>query len=357
MRSRPRCASGAAGSRCASTAPTRPGATPRTCTAPPATSTIASRAPSLFSFNSPLGACETCRGFGRVIGIDYDLVVPDKRQDAARRRDQAVPERVLPRVPGRSRAPRQAPRHPARHALARPERGAARLGHRGRGALEQEDLVRREALLRVAGVARLQDARARAALALPQLHALRRPAAAHGSSPRRCSGGSARRPGYNVHQLMLLPIERCVAFFAALALPAPLDEATEQLLGGGARAARLPRAGRARLPHARPPVADAVGRRGAAHQPDDRARHLAGQHAVRARRALDRPAPARHAARDRRDAPPARRGQLAAGRRARSADHAGGRSDHRPRPGTGRARRQRRLQRHPGRTRARRRTR
>src|SRR5690606_23586307 len=25
--------------------------------------------PSLFSFNSPLGACETCRGFGRVIGI------------------------------------------------------------------------------------------------------------------------------------------------------------------------------------------------------------------------------------------------------------------------------------------------
>ncbi len=34
-------------------------------------------APNLFSFNSPLGACETCRGFGRVIGIDYDLVVPD----------------------------------------------------------------------------------------------------------------------------------------------------------------------------------------------------------------------------------------------------------------------------------------
>src|SRR6202034_4326448 len=32
----------------------------------------------LFSFNSPLGACETCRGFGRVIGIDYGLVVPDQ---------------------------------------------------------------------------------------------------------------------------------------------------------------------------------------------------------------------------------------------------------------------------------------
>jgi excinuclease ABC subunit A len=33
--------------------------------------------PSLFSFNSPLGACGTCRGFGRVIGLDYGLVVPD----------------------------------------------------------------------------------------------------------------------------------------------------------------------------------------------------------------------------------------------------------------------------------------
>jgi excinuclease ABC subunit A len=33
--------------------------------------------PSLFSFNSPIGACETCRGFGRVIGIDLGLVIPD----------------------------------------------------------------------------------------------------------------------------------------------------------------------------------------------------------------------------------------------------------------------------------------
>ncbi|MGH8703092.1 MAG: excinuclease ABC subunit UvrA, partial [Burkholderiales bacterium] len=34
--------------------------------------------PSLFSFNSPVGACETCRGFGRVIGVDYGLVIPDE---------------------------------------------------------------------------------------------------------------------------------------------------------------------------------------------------------------------------------------------------------------------------------------
>ncbi|MEN9558817.1 MAG: UvrABC system protein, partial [Pseudomonadota bacterium] len=34
--------------------------------------------PSHFSFNNPLGACESCRGFGRVIGVDYGLVVPDE---------------------------------------------------------------------------------------------------------------------------------------------------------------------------------------------------------------------------------------------------------------------------------------
>ena len=34
--------------------------------------------PSSFSFNSPMGACETCRGFGRVIGIDYRLAIPDE---------------------------------------------------------------------------------------------------------------------------------------------------------------------------------------------------------------------------------------------------------------------------------------
>ncbi len=35
-------------------------------------------APGLFSFNNPLGACPDCRGFGRVIGIDYDRVMPDR---------------------------------------------------------------------------------------------------------------------------------------------------------------------------------------------------------------------------------------------------------------------------------------
>ncbi|WP_456432310.1 excinuclease ABC subunit UvrA [Thermosulfuriphilus sp.] len=36
--------------------------------------------PNLFSFNSPAGACPQCRGFGRIIDIDWDLVIPDRRK-------------------------------------------------------------------------------------------------------------------------------------------------------------------------------------------------------------------------------------------------------------------------------------
>ncbi|HWA07964.1 MAG TPA: excinuclease ABC subunit UvrA, partial [Opitutaceae bacterium] len=39
--------------------------------------TFRAATPALFSFNSPLGACPKCRGFGRVIEIDYRLAMPD----------------------------------------------------------------------------------------------------------------------------------------------------------------------------------------------------------------------------------------------------------------------------------------
>ncbi len=35
--------------------------------------------PSLFSFNSAVGACDACRGFGRVIGVDWGLVIPNEK--------------------------------------------------------------------------------------------------------------------------------------------------------------------------------------------------------------------------------------------------------------------------------------
>jgi excinuclease ABC subunit A len=35
--------------------------------------------PNFFSFNNPYGACPVCEGFGQILGIDDDLVIPDKR--------------------------------------------------------------------------------------------------------------------------------------------------------------------------------------------------------------------------------------------------------------------------------------
>lgn len=35
--------------------------------------------PNLFSFNNPYGACPECEGFGQTLGIDEDLVIPDRR--------------------------------------------------------------------------------------------------------------------------------------------------------------------------------------------------------------------------------------------------------------------------------------
>ena len=40
--------------------------------------TFRAASPALFSFNSPLGACPKCRGFGRVIDVDYRLALPDQ---------------------------------------------------------------------------------------------------------------------------------------------------------------------------------------------------------------------------------------------------------------------------------------
>lgn len=35
--------------------------------------------PNLFSFNNPFGACPMCEGFSQILGLDKDLIIPDKR--------------------------------------------------------------------------------------------------------------------------------------------------------------------------------------------------------------------------------------------------------------------------------------
>ncbi|MEM6821585.1 MAG: excinuclease ABC subunit UvrA [Verrucomicrobiota bacterium] len=50
---------------------------------PDSSQTFTPPTPSLFSFNSPVGACPECRGFGRTIEIDYDLALPDRNLSVA----------------------------------------------------------------------------------------------------------------------------------------------------------------------------------------------------------------------------------------------------------------------------------
>ena len=74
--------------------------------------------PALFSFNSAYGACETCRGFGRVIGVDCGLVIPDERKTLRNGAIKTMQTPAWKEMPGRPDALRRR----------RPASGAARRG-------------------------------------------------------------------------------------------------------------------------------------------------------------------------------------------------------------------------------------
>jgi excinuclease ABC subunit A len=214
--------------------------------------------PSLFSFNSPVGACETCRGFGRTMGIDEGLVVPDEARSLA---DGAVKpwqtasygecQRDLLAFARR----RGVPTNRAWRDLAERHRRWVMDGegswddgkwygvHRFFDWLETKSYrmhirvllskyrayhrcpdcagarLRREALdwrLGTLGEADRVVAREQRL----------RPGGGTGEAD-----GMAAVPGLTIHDLMLAPIDGAHAFFEQLTLPRPLDEATELLLG------------------------------------------------------------------------------------------------------------------------------
>ncbi len=329
--------------------------------------------PSMFSFNSPLGACETCRGFGRVIGVDWGLVVPDATKSL---RGGAI-------RPWQTQAYRECQDDLVKFARRRgvpldvPWRELAEEQRRwvldGEGPWEKKvwygakrffqwlegrsykmhirvllSKYRSYTACADCGGARLKPEALLWRLGSDEPANATAEAAAAGAGS--VGGGRAQHP--RPHAAANRPCGR-------LLRDARAAEAARRggrpAARGDPLAARVPGARRPRLPHARSPVAHAVGRRGAAHQPHHCARHVAHQHAVRARRALDRPAPARHGPRGRGDAAPARQRQLAAGGRARSADHARGRSHRGHGARARRARRPHRLRGHAGGARRRRR--
>ncbi len=214
--------------------------------------------PGRVSFNSPVGACPTCRGFGRTIGIDLGLVIPDERKTLA--------EGAIKPFQTRSFAECQADllRFARRRGIAvdvpwaelDPESRA--WVYEGDGGWEDKvwygvrrffawlegrsyrmhvrvllSRYRAYGLCAACRGARLRDeallfriGSREAADAVLVPGARFRPACVE-LDPERF----AELPGLSIHDVMQLPIERCAAFFRDLELPRPFDEATSLVLG------------------------------------------------------------------------------------------------------------------------------
>ena len=216
--------------------------------------------PSLFSFNSPLGACESCRGFGRIIGIDFGLIVPDENKTLAGgaiRPWQTESYRECQDDLMRFARKRDIPTDKPWKSLTQQQRdwvlegegdwskhvwyGVRRffqwLESRAykmhirvllskyraytpcetcNGARLKPDALLWRLGTEVNGGRRTADGDGRVA---PET-LYRPPSAAHRSPS----------AGLSIHELMLLPIDRCRAFFDSLTLPAPLDEAADLVL-------------------------------------------------------------------------------------------------------------------------------
>src|SRR5574338_467982 len=210
--------------------------------------------PSLFSFNSPIGACDTCRGFGRVIGVDFGLVVPDESKTLAQgavklwqtesyrecQQDMAkmAPKYGVPMdVPFRDLSPE----HRAWVLEGDPAWKSWHASWPGKwyGVRHFFEWLETKAYKMHI---RVLLSRYRSYTVCPACHGARlKPEALLWRLPVASASPSAMAPGpltphpspltgVAIHELMALPVDRIRADLDRLDLPPPLDEATELLL-------------------------------------------------------------------------------------------------------------------------------
>ena len=184
--------------------------------------------PSTFSFNSPIGACETCRGFGRSIGVDFGLVIPDTalslRQGAIKpwqTESYKECQDDLVKFARKRAIPLDTPW--------RDLTDAQRLW-----VIEGEGDWTKKVWYGVRRFFAWLETKAY------KMHI--RVLLSRYRSYTECSACRGARlkpeallwrigtPGINIRDVMLLPIDAALDFFTALNLPAPLDQATELLL-------------------------------------------------------------------------------------------------------------------------------
>jgi excinuclease ABC subunit A len=193
--------------------------------------------PGLFSFNSPVGACETCRGFGRVIGIDYGLVIPDGGKSLA---DGAI-------------RPWQTPSYQECQddllRFARKRGVATDVAWRDLPADARQWVIEGEGPWDKKvwyGVRRFFDwletraYKMHIRVLLSKYRSYTECRTCHGARLKPDAllwrlgpvpfADTATQPGLAIHELMQLPTTRCREFIERLELPRPLDEAAELLL-------------------------------------------------------------------------------------------------------------------------------
>ena len=232
--------------------------------------------PSLFSFNSPFGACPRCQGFGNTIDYDMDLVIPDTYAVARRRRGRSVDQAAV-RLVARQTSSKHA------KGKVRFERPVLRADAQP-SARSVCELIR--ALLRRPGKQEVQGARARVPEPVSRLRAvpgLPRRAAAQGGAvrarrrqePRRRRAHEHRRGAGVLRPLELSPEETAIADKILV----EIRQRLKFLNDVGLEYLTLDRLS-----------VHAFGRRGAAHPARDLPRLAPGGRLLRARRAVDRPA-------------------------------------------------------------------
>jgi excinuclease ABC subunit A len=184
--------------------------------------------PNLFSFNSPLGACPSCRGFGRTIGIDWSLVIPDDTKSLG---GGAV-------RPWQTESFKDVQEELVKHARR----------HKVPLDVPWRDLTKEQRSWVIEGEGEWEDGHWFGAKRFfkyletksyrMHIRVLLSKYRAYTLCPS-CNGARLKpqallwkvgREKASIHEIMLLPIHRCLDLFEGLELPAPLDEATGLLL-------------------------------------------------------------------------------------------------------------------------------
>jgi excinuclease ABC subunit A len=214
--------------------------------------------PNTFSFNSPVGACEQCRGFGRTIGIDYRLVIPDEHKTLL---EGAI-------KPWQTKSNKECQDDLLRYAKQRgipvdvPWRELTEAQRAwvidGEGSWRQRkwygvarffawletkaykmhvrvllSKYRSYDACRACGGARLKPASLNWRLgSLADAAAVLEPSLRFRAHvPTLDDTAFVALPGLTIHDLMMLPVERTLEFFERVTLPRPLDDAAELVLG------------------------------------------------------------------------------------------------------------------------------